>query len=49
VNTGYSGHGIMGSIGGSRRAVDAITGKLSPNANPFRPDRSMAARAFDVL
>ena len=49
VNTGYSGHGIMGSIGGSRRAVDAITGKLSPADNPFRPDRPMEIRAFDVL
>ena len=49
VNTGYSGHGIMGSVGGSRRAVDAITGKLSPADNPFRPDRPMETRAFDVL
>ena len=49
VNTGYSGHGIMGSIGGSRRAVDAITGKLATAANPFRPDRRMVSRAFDVL
>jgi sarcosine oxidase subunit beta len=49
VNTGYSGHGIMGSIGGSRRAVDAITGKLPPAHNPFRPDRPMESRAFDVL
>src|SRR5205814_878484 len=49
VNTGYSGHGIMGSIGGSRRAVDAISGRLKPGENPFRPDRPMQARAFDVL
>ena len=49
INTGYSGHGIMGSIGGSRRAVDAITGKLKPADNPFRPDRPMQARAFDIL
>jgi sarcosine oxidase subunit beta len=49
VNTGYSGHGIMGSIGGSRRAVDAITGKLPPADNPFRADRPMESRAFDVL
>lgn len=49
VNTGYSGHGIMGSIGGSRRALDAILGKVSPENNPFRPDRQMAARTFDVL
>ena len=49
VNTGYSGHGIMGSIGGSRRAVDAITGRLKPGQNPFRPVRPMQARPFDVL
>jgi sarcosine oxidase, subunit beta len=49
LNTGYSGHGIMGSIGGSRRAVEAITGKLPADANPFRPDRPMQSRAFDVL
>ena len=49
VNTGYSGHGIMGSIGGSRRAVDAITGRLKPQDNPFRPDRAMEVRSFDVL
>jgi len=49
LNTGYSGHGIMGSIGGSRRAVDAITGKLKPADNPFRPDRPMKSRAFDIL
>jgi sarcosine oxidase subunit beta len=49
VNTGYSGHGIMGSAGGSRLAVDALLGRLPPDSNPFRPDRPMAARAFDVL
>ncbi len=49
VNTGYSGHGIMGSIGGSRRAVDAITGRLKLADNPFRPDRPMKSRTFDVL
>src|ERR1700737_3810791 len=49
VNTGYSGHGIMGSIGGSRRAVDAITGRLKPANNPFRPDRPMHTRSFDIL
>jgi sarcosine oxidase, subunit beta len=49
VNTGYSGHGIMGSIGGSRRAVDAITGRLPAHQNPLRPDRVMASRSFDIL
>ena len=49
LNTGYSGHGIMGSIGGSRRAVDAVTGRLKPADNPFRPDRPMQSREFDIL
>jgi sarcosine oxidase subunit beta len=49
INTGYSGHGIMGSLGGSRRAVDAVLGKLRPDQNPFRPDRPMVPRAFDIL
>jgi sarcosine oxidase subunit beta len=49
VNTGYSGHGIMGSIGGSRRALDAIFGRLKPQDNPFRPDRPMRSRSFDIL
>ncbi len=46
VNTGYSGHGVMNSPAGSRRLVDLITGKGSPEvgANPFRLDRS-----FDPL
>jgi glycine/D-amino acid oxidase-like deaminating enzyme len=49
LNTGYSGHGIMGSAGGSRLAVDALLGRLAPEANPFRPDRRMVPRPFDVL
>jgi hypothetical protein len=36
-------------MGGSRRAVDAITGKIAPADNPFRPERPMESRAFDVL
>ena len=49
LNTGYSGHGIMGSPGGSRLAVDALLGRIAPEANPFRVDRPMESRAFDVL
>lgn len=49
VNSGYSGHGIMGGVGGSRLAVDAVLGKLIPAANPFAVHRSMRARPFDVL
>ena len=39
----------MGSIGGSRRAIDAITGRVKPEENPFRPNRPMQARSFDIL
>ncbi len=49
LNCGYSGHGIMASAGGSRLTVDALTGALAPAANPFRLDRPMAGREFDVL
>ncbi len=49
VNCGYSGHGIMASAGGSRVVVDTITGTLSPEANPFRPDRPLLGRDFDIL
>jgi sarcosine oxidase subunit beta len=44
VNTGYSGHGVMGSPAGSRIVIDAVTGKLRPEDNPFRPDRPFEAR-----
>lgn len=49
VNCGYSGHGIMGSAGGSRLTVDVITGALLSAKNPFRLDRPFAARELDVL
>jgi len=49
VNTGYSGHGIMGSSAGSRIAVDTLTGRLSPDQNPFRPDREFRPRELDRL
>src|SRR5581483_3948192 len=49
LNTGYSGHGVMGSAGGSRLAVDALLGEVAPADNPFRVDRPMEARAFDVI
>ena len=40
VNTGYSGHGIMGSPAGSRILVDLVTGKLARGDNRFSPDRA---------
>jgi glycine/D-amino acid oxidase-like deaminating enzyme len=50
VNTGYSGHGVMGGPAGARVVVDTITGKLDPLDNPFRPDRTFAERPRrDVL
>ena len=49
LNAGYSGHGIMGSAGGSRLAVDATLGRVAPADNPFACDRPMTARHFDVL
>jgi glycine/D-amino acid oxidase-like deaminating enzyme len=49
VNTGYSGHGVMGSAGGSRLTVDAMLGAVRPEENPFRVERPFEARAFDVL
>jgi sarcosine oxidase subunit beta len=50
VNTGYSGHGVMGGPAGSRVVVDVITGKLDAQENPFRPDRAFEERpALDVL
>jgi sarcosine oxidase subunit beta len=49
LNTGYSGHGIMTSAGGSRLVVDALLGQLAADANPFRPDRPMVDRPLDIL
>ena len=49
VNTGYSGHGIMGGPAGSRHLVDVLIGKIAPEANPFRVDRAFERRAFDRL
>jgi sarcosine oxidase subunit beta len=49
VNTGYSGHGIMGSSAGSRIAVDTLTGKLRQDQNPFRLDREFQSRELDRL
>jgi sarcosine oxidase subunit beta len=38
VNTGYSGHGVMSSIGGARHLVQVITGRT--RENPFALDRT---------
>jgi glycine/D-amino acid oxidase-like deaminating enzyme len=49
LNVGYSGHGIMASAGGSRIVVDTLLGRVAPEANPFRPQRTMIERALDIL
>ncbi|MBV9324477.1 MAG: FAD-binding oxidoreductase [Chloroflexi bacterium] len=49
LNVGYSGHGIMGSAGGSRLTVDAMLGQVRAEANPFRPQRTMVERPLDIL
>jgi sarcosine oxidase, subunit beta len=49
VNTGYSGHGIMGSAAGSRIMVDVMVGKIDRSDNAFAPDRTFEARDLDVL
>ncbi|MBA2719233.1 MAG: FAD-binding oxidoreductase [Chloroflexi bacterium] len=59
LNGGWSGHGVMGSGGGSRLLIDAITGGFSgpdwglrgdgPDGQPFRLDRPMNVGRHDVL
>ncbi len=40
LNTGYGGHGVMASPGGSALLFALITGQRPLADNPFRPDRS---------
>ncbi|MDQ2744392.1 MAG: FAD-binding oxidoreductase [Chloroflexota bacterium] len=49
ANTGYSGHGIMGSPAGSQLLVEVVTGQLPDDRNPFRLDRTFAERELDIL
>lgn len=49
VNTGYSGHGVMCSAGGARRAIDLLLGRASHAEEPFRVGRPMVERPRDVL
>lgn len=49
VNTGYSGHGVMGSAAGSRIVVDTLTGRLTPDQNPFHPRREFRHRELDLI
>lgn len=49
VNTGYSGHGVMGSPAGSRLLIDLLTGAIAPDTNPFRLNRPFTERAISSL
>lgn len=49
VNTGYSGHGVMGSPAGSRLLVDLLTGAHPLATNPFALDRVFVKRAIATL
>lgn len=49
VNCGYSGHGVMSSAGGSRLAVATMLGRLAPEQNPFRADRTFEGRELDLI
>jgi glycine/D-amino acid oxidase-like deaminating enzyme len=49
VNTGYSGHGIMGAPAGSRHLVDVMSGRIPADRNAFSPGRDFIARRHDLL
>ena len=49
VNGGYSGHGIMAGVAGSRMVTDLLTGSADATSNPLRPDRPMDDREHDIL
>jgi glycine/D-amino acid oxidase-like deaminating enzyme len=49
VNTGYSGHGVMGSPAASRILADLLTGHMPADENPFRLDREFVGRDLDTL
>jgi sarcosine oxidase, subunit beta len=49
INTGYSGHGVMGSPAGSRLLVDLLTGTRSAEENPFRLDRPFGRRVMTTI
>ncbi len=45
LNTGYSGHGVMGAPTGARRLADLMSGKADKATNPFSPDRPALSEA----
>jgi sarcosine oxidase subunit beta len=49
LNTGYSGHGIMGSPSGSRLLADIVASRVDEDHNPFDPARfGVGTRPPDV-
>jgi sarcosine oxidase subunit beta len=42
LNTGYSGHGVMGSPAGGRLLVDLLLGRRGESENPYRLGRFSA-------
>jgi len=49
VNTGYSGHGVMGGPAGSKLLIDLLTGARPGGSNPFRLDRTFVPREHAAL
>jgi sarcosine oxidase subunit beta len=49
LNTGYSGHGVMGGPAGSALLIDLITGAIAAAENPFRLDRTFTPPAHATL
>ena len=49
VNTGYSGHGVMGGPAGSKLLIDLLTGACPGGSNPFRLDRIFVSREHAAL
>jgi sarcosine oxidase subunit beta len=49
LNVGYSGHGVMASVGGSELVIGTLLGTVAQADNPFRADREMVAQKKDVI
>lgn len=49
LNTGYSGHGVMGGPAGSETLIALLTGAIAPADNPFDPARRFRPRELAGL